>query len=121
MNKQIIKPSRRVHVPCFYFSYKQREDCGSGYMFPCDAVGNLYMNELGPEALESLEFCRKTDTLIEEGVVDCSYDYTECAILKCACNREVTLDIYTNTCDCGREYNLFGQELAPRSQWEDEY
>ncbi len=25
-----------------------------------------------------------------------------------------------NTCDCGRDYNAFGQILAPRSQWGEE-
>jgi hypothetical protein len=38
-----------------------------------------------------------------------------------ACGREVLLyDSWANTCDCGAEYNGFGQRLAPRSQWGDE-
>lgn len=34
------------------------------------------------------------------------------------CKAEVILlDPLTNTCSCGTDYNGFGQELAPRSQW----
>ena len=41
-------------------------------------------------------------------------------VVKCACRREVQCDAFTNTCDCGREYNWSGQELAPREQWGEE-
>lgn len=33
------------------------------------------------------------------------------------CGREVMLYSFTNTCECGAEYNTSGQKLAPRSQW----
>jgi hypothetical protein len=36
---------------------------------------------------------------------------------RCVCGREVELTGNTNSCDCGREYNWSGQELAPRDQW----
>jgi hypothetical protein len=42
------------------------------------------------------------------------------AIGKCACGREVELFGFTNSCDCGRDYNSAGQELAPRRQWGEE-
>lgn len=38
----------------------------------------------------------------------------------CTCGREVSFQHFTNTCDCGRDYNSSGQELAPRSQWGEE-
>jgi hypothetical protein len=40
-----------------------------------------------------------------------------------ACNRcgaHVTLSGFTNTCRCGADYNMSGQELADRSQWGEE-
>lgn len=42
------------------------------------------------------------------------------AIGLCECGREVELYGFTNTCDCGRDYNSCGQLLAPRSQWGEE-
>lgn len=40
--------------------------------------------------------------------------------MKCGCGETVRLDRFTNTCNCGREYNMDGSLLAPRSQWGEE-
>lgn len=40
-----------------------------------------------------------------------------CVVCKYRC---VTLQGFTNTCDCGADYNGSGQRLAPRSQWGEE-
>ena len=42
------------------------------------------------------------------------------AVGRCSCGREVVLGGFTNSCECGRDYNSAGQELAPRSQWGEE-
>ena len=39
---------------------------------------------------------------------------------KCPCGRKVYLTGFTNTCECGRDYNMSGSLLAPRSQWGEE-
>lgn len=36
------------------------------------------------------------------------------------CGKEVELYSFTNTCDCGADYSISGQRLAPRSQWGEE-
>lgn len=36
------------------------------------------------------------------------------------CGERVCLDGFTNTCDCGADYNMSGQRLADRSQWGEE-
>lgn len=41
-------------------------------------------------------------------------------VLKCSCGREVWCTEFTNTCNCGADYNMSGQLLAPRSQWGEE-
>lgn len=42
-------------------------------------------------------------------------------IIKCDCGAELTLfNSWSNGCDCGREYNSAGQELAPRRFWGEE-
>lgn len=37
-----------------------------------------------------------------------------------SCEREVELIDFTNTCECGIDYNSSGQQLAHRSQWGEE-
>ena len=39
--------------------------------------------------------------------------------VKC-CGRWMRCDHFTNTCECGADYNLSGARLAPRSQWGEE-
>lgn len=39
---------------------------------------------------------------------------------RCICGEELLLYGFTNTCLCGRDYNMEGQLLAPRSQWGEE-
>jgi len=41
-------------------------------------------------------------------------------VIKCHCGREVVCEGFTNTCDCGADYNFAGQLLANRSQWGEE-
>lgn len=40
--------------------------------------------------------------------------------IKCRCGRVVYCDGFTNTCDCGRDYNWNGTLLAPRECWGEE-
>lgn len=41
-------------------------------------------------------------------------------VVKCDCGAEVLCSHFTNTCDCGRDYNMSGSLLADRSQWGEE-
>jgi hypothetical protein len=42
----------------------------------------------------------------------------EPAVGRCVCGEAVALEHFTNTCcRCGRDYNMSGALLAPRSQW----
>lgn len=41
-------------------------------------------------------------------------------VIQCACGEEVLCYGFTNTCDCGRDYNMSGSLLADRSQWGEE-
>ena len=42
------------------------------------------------------------------------------AVIQCSCGEEVLCYGNTNTCECGRDYNMSGQLLAHRSQWGEE-
>jgi hypothetical protein len=46
----------------------------------------------------------------------------EFKVVKCHCGKKVTLvHTWANACSCGQEFNGFGQKLAPRDQWEEDY
>lgn len=48
------------------------------------------------------------------------YREVERKVGRCLCGREVGLLFFTNTCECGRDYNMSGQLLASREQWGEE-
>ena len=41
-------------------------------------------------------------------------------LIECPCGKEVFCVAFTNTCECGIDYNFSGQRLAPREQWGEE-
>lgn len=41
-------------------------------------------------------------------------------LIRCDCGREIRCDAFTNTCECGADYNWEGSRLAPREQWGEE-
>jgi len=41
-------------------------------------------------------------------------------MIKCPCGSTLVCGTSTNQCECGRDYNMSGQELAPREQWGEE-
>jgi len=119
---EIIQKSQRVQVERYALDYEWNDTPGAGFSFPCDKDGNLLMDEIPETARENLNKCLNGEYPVKaEGVKDYSYSYFQAAIGKCICSRLVTLDdALTNTCEgCQREYNMSGQLLAPRSQWEE--
>lgn len=42
------------------------------------------------------------------------------ALWRCDCGAELECPNFTNTCECGADYNSAGQRLAPREQWGEE-
>ena len=42
------------------------------------------------------------------------------AVWRCDCGAELEIPNFTNTCECGADYNSSGQRLAPREQWGEE-
>ena len=55
---------------------------------------------------------------LEDGTIR---GWNEYAVIICPdCGRRVTLHGFTNTCECGADFNAEGAKLAPRSQWGEE-
>lgn len=47
--------------------------------------------------------------------------WVEPALAECICGLEIELDCDGARCECGRIYNLSGQELMPRQYWENDW
>ena len=99
-------------------------DDNGGFEFPCDAAGNVCISEMEQCAVDNLMWCmahpEKFQTFGE--VQTYRRRVADPAHGKCSCGREVFLwDQYMGACECecGRWYNLFGQELLPPEEWEE--
>ena len=117
---KIIK--QRVHGThiSYHLEFQNKGNPNCGASFPCDPSGNVYplKHQAGRDNLAE---CLTGLTMNALGVVKYEQAYTEPAIGECNyCRRHVTLSGFTNTCECGADYNSAGQGLAPRSQWGEE-
>lgn len=117
-----ILRQRQSGVTTNYYLFFQDKNMepGCGSAFPCDEAGNVY--PLEHEAGRSnYARCLRGEGVLP-GVIEARENqWTECAVGKCDdCGRRVTLYGFTNTCDCGADYNSSGQRLAPREQWGEE-
>lgn len=121
MSIEIIKQSERVTVVTRQRAFEWKDCPGAGFSFDLDDNNEIIVTEGNRE---NVEMCLADGglTLHDNGVEVLEHDYTEPAVGKCPCGREVTLEssVAGNDCGCGRIYNSSGQELAPRSQWGEE-
>jgi hypothetical protein len=61
------------------------------------------------------------DGIVSMGIHRFSHSYNHPAVGECVHRKKhVSLGDFTNTCDCGADYNMSGQLLAHRSQWGEE-
>ena len=109
---KIIQQRKRINHVEYSLCFMEN---GSGYGFPCDENGVVVPAKA---ASENLAKCRAGTAVptIEKR----EWSWVEPRIGRCQCGAEVELEHFTNTCDCGRDYNMSGQELAPREQWGEE-
>lgn len=122
---QIIRQRSVEYFTTYSRSFSLVSDPGRGYTFECDAQGNV--NEaLHPAGLANWQAClagvnEKGEAIRDDGVQERECRGVSERIGKCECGCEVYLSHFTNTCDgCQRDYNMSGQELAPREQWGEE-
>jgi len=97
---------------------------GSWLSFPCDKDGNV--KPLTPEGLSNYEKCMSGEIKTTEPpyVKDWSRWVTHPKVCECHCGQE--LPMYHDSegmvyCGCGKTFNTSGQELRPRSEWEERY
>ena len=98
---------------------------GNGFVFPCDAHGNVGAN-LNPAAVINLNYCRQHPEKFKRAgeVVERRQSYKELDYGTCDFGETVYLvNQYMGACqcpNCGRWYNLFGEVLLPLEAWEED-
>jgi len=121
---KIISHRQRVTVPHYeiFFQYADSKSLsGFGFTATADGKVDTAVLEKKPAALSNYRKCLSGEFAVKPGQFRFwEHDYIEAAIGKCICGCTVSLDSFTNTCECGRDYNMSGQELAARSQWGEE-
>lgn len=89
--------------------------------FPCDANGNVFPLAFDAAKANLARALAGLDGILPMGIREFTNRWYQSAIGECnACKRHVTLSGFTNTCECGADYNASGQALAHRSQWGEE-
>jgi hypothetical protein len=115
---EIIQPRGTVENTYYTIEVDRIGEPGCGFSFDCDQHGNV---KDGKRRHQISKLKEKSNLYHYRGVVAHKTRWTQHAIGRCACGEAVELSAFTNTCSqCGRDYNMSGQELAPRSQWGEE-
>lgn len=110
-----------TYVVDFSRSYTFEGRNGAGFRFECDEAGEVMPGTLKPAGLANLLACQagvvEGVKVVDNGVERFERKVVTPASGECDCGRRVTLSGFTNTCDCGADYNMGGQRLASREQW----
>lgn len=118
---KIIRRAARVRFERYAQVFACNDCPGAGYSFACDKQGNL--ENPSPVALSNYQNCiQGLYPVTFQGMRDESYTVFEPALGVCEfCRAQVELSTDPNLCEgCGAEYNMCGQLLAPREQWDDQ-
>jgi len=95
-------------------------DSHGGFSFDCDSMGNVEVEH--KEGQENYARCIDGSFDVTDlGVLETKWTRRHRAIIECPyCEEHVVLRNSTNACNCGADYNMSGQRLAPRSEWGEE-
>ena len=125
---KIIQQPYSEEVVTYQRVYGSKE--GEMYFgFDCDPKGNIDEEKLHPAALENYKSCeagtKEVNGVKMHFIEVKKYERTlrHDRIGLCdVCEEKIWLsDPLTNTCNCGAEYNMSGQRLRPREEWEENY
>ena len=121
---KIIQEKNKENYKIYHYHYSwTEEDPYSGFAFECNDMGVIDELKLNSSARRNLENCRNgTYDVVDQGVRKIEWNYLVPRVGLCDnCEKEITLDRYTNTChDCCIDYDMSGNQLSPRDCWGEE-
>ena len=120
---KIIKNREPEQIVEYYVEYYYDETRDAGFSFPANSKYEVDTETMTPEGKVNYERCLNDKSLI--GPVHQKYEHTYInpAVGKCSCGAEVILDSdYAGAvrCECGKWYNIYGQELRDPKYWEED-
>lgn len=121
---EIIKERTKETVVDYFIDFVNKEDSESGFSFPANSDGTIALDKMPDCAKANYEMCLSDDRFIGPEFNTRTFTYTDPAVGKCVCGKEVILEsgyYGAVSCECGRWYNLFGQELKDPKYWEEDY
>ena len=121
---KIIKERTPETITDYIIEFIYKDDPNAGFVFPALPNGDPDFDKMPKQAVLSQNNCLNDDRLDGPKFKVEKREYMTPAVGKCSCGREVILDAgYMGAvqCECGRWYNLFGQELKDPSYWEEDY
>lgn len=125
MLKNFVPSHREIQV-CYELNFWNNAQ-GGGYGFPCDKDGNLIEGEITECGYKNYEYCMShpEEFDIFNKIEKVENSYREPASGTCHCGEKIFLQneyMGAYQCpNCGQWYNLYGQELLPPDQWEENY
>lgn len=120
---KIIKERTPETIIDRYIEFTYKDDPHAGFVFPALANGDPDFDKMPKEAILNYNSCLNDDRLNGPEFSVEKREYVNPAVGKCSCGREVVLDCDhagAVRCECGRWYNLFGQELLDPEYWEED-
>lgn len=122
--KMLSERKRVKHIE-YKREFKLITEKDTGFAFPSDEDGNIILDEHYDCWGKNYEYCLSHSEEYEDlGVIENSWWYTEPAVAKCSCGKEIQLvDQYMGACqcECGQWYNMYGQSLINPEFWEEDY
>ena len=120
---KLIKQRTPVKFREYTIEYRYKDDPNAGFTFPATRHGDPDFSCMGREMRANYEACLTDKRLTEGEFTKHEWTYMEPALGICSCGREVTLECDhagAVRCECGKWYNLFGQELRDPEYWEED-
>jgi hypothetical protein len=115
----IIKEREHGTKTEYSLFYENKNLLGSGYGYPCDEHGNVFIEKLSYMARKGYESFRGgafigAENFLPPRIQKAEWNFIEPAVLRCGCGCEVVLmDPMDNVCDkCGGIYNMSGQKMS---------
>ena len=118
----IIQPRQVTEVIRYYLTFHVENQ--GVHSFSCDHNGVVQTDTLSESNRHYYEACKsgklslKVPPYIRERIQSVTFD----AVAICECGEQFVMfpdELGVCQCSCGNEYNLCGQKLRPRSQWEE--
>lgn len=120
---KIIKERTPETITEYYLEFKYKDDPEAGFCFPATHLGDPDFDHMSDEAIANYQACLTDKRLTEEEFTKHKWTYMNPALGICSCGRDVVLECDhagAVRCECGRWYNLFGQELRDPKYWEED-